>query len=291
MTLSLRLKNLTPRKMRKRVVKARHAMRLRSAETRALPDFLVIGTQRGGTSSLYKYLSGHPQIVPSLRKETEYFAGKYSLGENWYRAHFPTTRTLREDSISARQTFEATPDYLLHPLAARRASQLVPLARVVALLRDPIERAYSHHRHMTRRGLESLPFEAAIDVERERCADDWERLSRDEMYRPRNLLRYSYLQRGHYEEQLVRWLEEFGEDRTLVVMSERFFDDTRAVFGEILAFLELDHWRPSEMPNHSAVGDSPAALDGPLRSRLMDYFRPYNERLESLLGQATGWGY
>lgn len=292
MTIRSRLVSRAPRKLRRSIVRARHSVRSKTSERRALPAFLIIGTQRGGTSSLYRYLSEHPQITPSLRKETEYFAGKYALGLSWYKAHFPKLAALSDRmGRPQRMTFEATPDYLLHPYAARRASQLVPNAKIVGLLRDPVERAFSHHRHMLRRGFESLPFRAAIEVEEERCADDWERLSLDEMYRPRNLLRFSYVERGHYAEQLARWLDEYDRDKTLFVISERFFTDTEKVFAEIIAFLGLDDWKPDRFPNHSAVRNSSEALGQPMRAQLMDHYQPYNKRLETLIGRDPGWGY
>jgi hypothetical protein len=287
MRVSRRLVNAIPSSWRRRYVDLRHAVRSVNSASRSLPDFLVIGTQRGGTSSLYKYLSSHPLVDPSLRKETEYFAGRYALGLDWYRANFP--RSGRSTSPKKRMAFEATPDYMLHPLAAKRAHELVPEAKLIALLRDPVKRAQSHHRHMTRLGFEHLDFAEAVALEPERYADDLQRLEDDPLYRPTQLMRYSYLLRGHYAEHLERWIEEYGRDQLLVIQSERFYAETPVALEEIQEFLGLETHIPDDLPNYSVVTGPPDPIDAELEQKLVDYFRPHNARLEELLGVVTGW--
>lgn len=286
MKVSRRLVNAIPSKWRRRYVDLRHAVRSVNAGSRSLPDFLIIGTQRGGTSSLYKYLSSHPAVDPSLRKETEYFAGRYALGLDWYRANFPRSA---HSASTNRMTFEATPDYMLHPLAATRAHELLPEARLVALVRDPVQRAQSHHRHMTRLGFENLDFAEAVAREPERYEDDLRRLEDDPLYRPTQLMRYSYLLRGHYAQHLERWIDEFGRDRLLVIESERFYSETPAALAQIQEFVGLDTHIPDDLPNYSVVTGPADPLDPKLEAELVDYFRPHNTQLEELLGIDTGW--
>ncbi len=143
-------------------------VRARTDPDRELPDFLIIGAQRCGTSSFYKYLEDHPLIVPSLRKEVRYFERNYARGEGWYRAHFPSK--WHRKWISRRHgrepvSFEASPAYLLHPLAPPRAGQLLPETRIVAMLRNPVDRALSHYRHSVRHGWETPSFEEALEAE------------------------------------------------------------------------------------------------------------------------------
>lgn len=264
----------------------RHSFRALNSGSRSLPDFLIIGTQRGGTSSLYKYLSSHPSVIPSLRKETEYFAGRYALGLDWYRANFPR---IDRNSQATRLTFEATPDYMLHPLAASRAHELIPDAKLIALIREPVQRALSHHRHMTRLGFEQLDFEDAVDAEQERYSEDLERLESDPFHRPTQLMRYSYLLRGHYADHLEPWIDEYGRDRLLVVQSDRFYSNTAHALGEIQEFVGLPVSIPTDLSNYSVVTGPPEPLDPTLEERLVDYFRPHNEKLEKLLGIDTGW--
>jgi hypothetical protein len=265
-------------------VAGRSRVRQPTAPYRALPDFLVIGAQRAGTSSLYKYLGQHPSVVPSLRKEVGYFSRYYGRGVDWYRSHFP----LRAWSSSRRRdgglrSFEATPDYLLHPLAAARSSALLPDARFIVLLRDPVARAWSHHQHMVRLGFEDLSFADAIAAEDERIAADLEAIASDPGHDPKAFLRYSYVARGRYAEQLERWFAAYPRDRFLLVPSARLYRDTADVYDEIVAFLGLPQWRPASFPNHSArAGSTDEPVPEPLRDVLLERFAPDAAALRSM---------
>jgi len=287
MTLTRSLVRRLPRPARRRLVEARHLLRSMVRVERALPDLLIIGAQRCGTSSLYKYLGRHPQVVASTRKETEYFSGRYALGEHWYRAHFPSTRSITRGDVE-RITFEATPDYMLDPRAAERAASVVPDARIIALLRDPVARTYSHYRHMVRLGYESLSFEEALDAEHDRCREDWRRIAVDPSYRPKSLLRYSYVERGHYALQLDRWFEIYDEPSILLIRSEDFFASTRQVFARIQSFLGIDIWTPADMPNHSETGPDNLHIDPSVRDRLREHFASHSAEL-TRLGFKPDW--
>lgn len=253
---------------------------------------MVIGTQRGGTSSLYKYLGRHPGVAPTLRKETEYFTRSYGEGEGWYRAHFPLELRRSVSRIVARrplQTFEATPDYLVHPLAAQRAAVLLPEARIVAMLRNPIDRAFSHYKHMVRLEFEKRSFEQAVAREPDEITPLVEKMAADPSYDATNFLRYSYLTRGHYAEQLRRWLDHYPG--MLVVQSEEFYADTPKVFSQILAHLDLEQWQPTEFANYSYASTRPSdsGLPDHVRAQLADYFRPLNDELFQLIDRDFGW--
>lgn len=290
---------------RRRIALARLAVRRLAPIDRILPRALVIGTQRGGTSSLYSYLARHPDAAPSLRKEVGYFTVAYGAGVEWYRAHFPPAA---RDALRRRRNrppllaFESTPDYLLDPRAAARAAALLPEAKIAALLRDPVERAWSHWAHMRRLGFETLSFPDAVAAETERLGDHLDRLSSvDPLDReadeplPRVVARFSYLARGRYADQLERWLEHYPRERVLIVPSEEFYADTARVFAAIVAFLGLPLWRPAAFPNVSAVGretpgsSASATMDPELRARLAAEFAPHNARLVRLLGRDPGW--
>jgi len=270
---------------------------MRSARLRTLPDFLIIGTQRGGTSSLFIYLARHPCVLRSLRKETEYFSRRYALGPEWYRAHFPirSVAAWRRWRGGRPLTFEATPDYLFHPYAAERARDVVPEAKLIVLLRDPVERAVSHYRHMVRLGFETLPFREAIEVEARRTAADLEALRRDPLHQARDLLRFSYVARGRYAEQLERWMEVFPRDRFLIVRSEDLFRDPGAVYERVITFLGLPLWRPRVFPNVTVARAKTSSLPPfaevtpDARARLREAFAPHDERLYALIGRDFGW--
>jgi hypothetical protein len=261
----------------------RLAMRRSTSRLRPLPDFLIIGGQRCGTTSLYFYLRAHPEVRSALSKEIQFFSRHWSRGEGWYRAHFPMPAPMVRRRQAAPLTFEATPYYLFHPLAAERAAQVVPEAKLLVSLRDPVERAWSHYRHMVRLGLEPLSFEEAIDQEPERLAGEAERIRADPGYDPVNHRRYSYLARGRYAEQLQQWLRYFPPDRLIVLRSEALFDDPARCYRRIVSFLGLSAWLPSSFPIHTRQSPLPRGMPAGVRRRLEDQFASANQRLEGLL--------
>ena len=135
----------------------------RTAGRRALPNMLIVGGQRCGTTTLYKALSEHPSFLgPNLRKGVHYFDLNFDESVDWYRAHFPTKSAV--ESVQHRTgdpvvVGESSPYYMWHPLAPDRIARTLPGVRVVVLLRDPVERAYSAHAHELARGFETEPFE------------------------------------------------------------------------------------------------------------------------------------
>lgn len=295
MTASDRLKPLLPGPVRTTILRRRMAIRGGLRLPRMLPAFLVIGAQRSGTSSLYKYLSQHPDLSAPLRKEIGYFSRSYGMSLSWYRSHFPlaarpilTRRFLGHDLA----TFEATPDYLFHPLAAPRAHALLPEVKLVVLLRDPVARAASQYQHMVRLGFEQLTFEDALAAEDERIAADLERIHTHPDHHPRNLLRFSYVHRGLYADQLQTWQRHYPRHRFLVLPSERMYDDPAGTYAEILGFLGLRPWAPRSFPNYSATGLSPRPED-PLtpstRRHLAERFHRPNQDLFDLLGTTFAW--
>lgn len=288
-------KRWVPVRHQRAVAQARLQVRSYLDSARPLPDFLIIGAMRSGTSSMYKYLEQHPAVVSSLTKETDYFAGSYHRGERWYRAHFPS----RPEAAIRRcrcgrdpLAFEATPYYLFHPHAPGRAAACVPDARIVVLLRNPVERAYSHHQHEVRRGNDHLSFDEAIEREEERLTPELERLLADPSYDSSPLRCFSYLARGRYAEQLERWFEHYDPARVHLVRSEDLYREPARTYDRLLQFLELPAWTPAEFRNHSYIGSIRPPMSGvpeETRSRLQAYFAPQNRRLAELTGQDFGW--
>lgn len=279
---------------RRRVAMARIALRRPTQHLRLLPDFLILGAQRSGTSSLFKYLCRHSQIGRPLRKETEYFTVRHGRGLGWYRAHFPLAarRTLRRLLGSDLQTFEATPDYLFFPGAAERAAALLPEARLVVLLRDPVERAWSHYRHVVRLGREPLGFAEALAAEPERLAADRERLRADPGYRAASLRLHSYVDRGRYAEHLEPWLARYPRERLLVVRTEDLFADPPQTYAEILRFLGLRLEMPRVFRNYSYRGGTAVSrrpVPDAIAERLRAGFAPHNRRLAELLDREMDW--
>lgn len=258
--------------------------RLLTGPLRGLPDLVIIGAQKGGTTSLFNYLVQHPDVRAPLTKEIHFFDLHYARGVTWYRGRFPFRRQLRAGAL----TLDASPYYLPHPLAAERAAALLPEAKLVALLRNPVDRALSHYQHEVRGGREPLAFAEAIEREPERLAGEEERLRSDPAYYSYNHHRYSYLRRGIYVDQLRRWAQHFPRSRMLVLQSERLFSDPGAATDEVHRFLGL---RPHRLPRYETFYPGGYGRDMPpdLRERLAAFFEPHNRELYRWLGEEYDW--
>ncbi|WP_214415889.1 sulfotransferase domain-containing protein [Sphaerisporangium fuscum] len=260
---------------------------------RLLPSFLIIGAQRCGTTSLYRALAQHPLMLkPVLRKGVHYFDTSYGRGMSWYRAHFPlkvTAERLRRRYGARPLAFESSPYYLFHPLAASRIARDLPGVKLIVLVRDPVERAYSAHAHELARGFETEPsFERAVEMEVRRLAGEAERL-RDHPYAVSHAHRHhAYLARGRYAEQLARIEPLVDRERILVVDSGRFFTSPETVYDRVLEFLGLPRMGDPAFERHNA---RPRAIDmpDPVRRALSAHFAPWDDELEPWLGTRPSW--
>ena len=269
--------------------------RRRTSWLRVLPDFVIIGAMKAGTTSLYAYLYKHPLVHRARRKEVHYFDNNTARGMRWYRAHFPTRwEMLRADVAAWRRgqrrtiTGEASPYYLFHPHAASRCARALPAARVIAMLRDPAERAFSHFQHNARQGIETLSFEDALRAEPERTLDDMERMRSDPEFASVRVQHFTYAARGAYWWQLERWLEEYPRDRVLVIKSESFFADPACEYARTLGFLGLPGADGIPFSVHNDGGEY-EPMSAATRERLREGFREDNRRLGLLLGEPAWW--
>jgi hypothetical protein len=272
-----------------------------TAPLRPVPDFLVIGTKRGGTTSLYRYLEEHPAVlplVPSSRylplktniKGVRYFDTGYHHGAWWYRSHFPTAprRRLAERVLgTAPITGEASPYYLFHPCAAERAAQLVGHAKILVLLRNPVERTYSHYAEQRRNGIEPLSFVDAVAAEPARLGGERERMEADPRYASFAHQHQSYVAQSRYADSLARWLEHYPREQVCVLCSEDFYAAPERELARVHAFLGLPAHRPADLVPHNAAPRAPLPED--LRRRLGESFADDVQRLERLTGRSFPW--
>jgi hypothetical protein len=265
-----------------------------TAPSRMTPSFLICGGQRCGTTSLYRALAQHPAILKAvLHKGVHYFDTSYHRGMSWYRAHFPTRRTA--EKIEQRygvpaQTFESSPYYMYHPQAAARIAQDLPGTKLVVLVRDPVERAYSQHHHEVARGFErERDFGNALALEPARLHRQEERLSREPDYYSFAHQHHAYRARGEYARYLGGMAQHVGRDRIHVVESERFFTHPDEVYDEVLTFLGLptDLDRP-EFERHNARPRQ-SDMDPALRSELTAHYTSHDEALSTWLGRMPVW--
>jgi hypothetical protein len=264
--------------------------RYATASRRRTPDFLIVGAQKAGTTSLWNYLAAHPQVVPPIAKEIGFFTGHFDRGLDWYRMFFPYAADDGASESLAGRTLsgESTAHYLFHPHAPARIAQTLPHVKLIAILRNPIDRAYSHYQMKVRRRQEPLSFDEAIAAEPKRLEGEREKLLRDPQYKASELLRYSYLARGMYFEQVERCQRYFSPQQLLIVESSELFRDTAKVYQRVLKFLGLSPFEPSVFGNRFA-GKYSEKMSVATRSRLVDYFAPHNEKLYAHLGARFDW--
>lgn len=263
-----------------------------SRVTRVKPSFLVIGAMRCGTTSLYRYLCEHQRIVSASRKEVHLFDHNYLEGWSWYLAHFPSRFSRRPGKSSPLHwlTGEASPSYLLNPLSAHRAALHLPQAKIIVILRNPVDRAISHYHHGLRRGFEHADFETAIRLEQERIEGEKEKLVLGQLQRSEPLQHYSYCTRGHYMEHLRAWLACYRRDRIHVVLSEEFFADPVRELRRVTDFLGIEPIANEHSGQRRKFNSATYEGTGyAVRTQLISHFQPHNERLRQFLGRDLGW--
>lgn len=266
--------------------KARWIYRRATAHLRALPGFMIIGAMKCGTTFLYEQLSRHPDVAPALKKEVRYFDEHIGKGLGWYQAHFPLRAHHAHQHY--RITGEATPFYLLHPCAPERAAGVVPHTKLIVLLRNPIDRAFSQFQHQVRRNRERLSFEEAVAAETERLTGEVERMQADPSYVGYNYGWYSYLTGGIYVDQLQNWMKFFDRQQFLIIKSEEMFENPAVTFRQVTNFLEISDWQPKQFAA-AGIGRYSGNIEAATREPLRHFFEPHNLRLYRYLDTDFDW--
>lgn len=249
------------------------------------PGYLVVGTKRGGSTTLAAWIAQHPEVAPCLSaKGTHYFDVNWSKGDAWFRSAFP------KPEAGKRITGEASPYYMFHPQAAERIARTLPDVRLVACLRDPVARAWSHHAYEVAKGREDLGFEAAIDAEPERLAGEERRLREDATYHSPHWRYHAYLRRGHYADQLRELEHHLGDGRVLAIQFERLFADPEGELPKVWDFLGLSPFLPADVQPQNA-NHAYGSMPDHLVERLRTYYAPRNADLSSMEGVGVSWPY
>ena len=272
-----------------------------TARFRPDPDFLIIGAKRGGSTSFYYDLLGHPAVIPlfpnprflpkaEATKGIHYFDQNYFRGERWYRSHLPTTWVRARGSRRAGEPVvvgEASPYYLFHPVAAERAAATVPNAKIIAVLRDPVVRAHSHWKERRRSGGETLGFAAALAAEDERVGNAESQLVVDVHAYSYAHEQLTYARQSEYVVGLQRWYDHFPAAQILILASEDYYRDAKGELAKAQSFLGLRAVDLASGPVRNAADGE--QVDAALRSKLSDHFAPYNSRLTDLTGRSFPW--
>ncbi len=276
-----RVRKHLPHSLKLRIWRTRLFVRSLAGALRMSPSFIIIGAQKGGTTSLYNYLIQHPQILPALEKEVRFFDYKYGRGMSWYKAHFPLL--IHNWFAQARWgrnviVGESTPNYFFNPRSPQRIFETLPNAKLIVLLRDPIERAYSHYQMSVRGGRETLSFADALEAEEERIAAELKNMIEDENFVGRKWRYQSYRTRGIYVDQLDRWSKLFSRDQFLLIKSDDLFTNPAKTVERVIRFLGLIDWEFNLDKIYNPGGDYPE-IDPIIRQRLDRFYAPHNQRL------------
>ena len=257
---------------------------------RAMPNFILIGAQKSGTSSMFSYLRQHPQIIRPIFKEPYFFDRHYQRGLGWYGCNFPSRAKidrLNDRSGRPHLTFEATATYVFDENVPARIARDLQTRKFVLLLRNPVERAISAYWHARRMGIEARTLAEAMDSDMSR-------------YREESAGRYaagaaagsaprrpSYLRRGIYHEAVSRWQSVFSPADLLVLQSETMFAEPAAIMAQVFAFLGIP--QPAHIdyaPQNVGAYDE---RDASVRDMLREFYRPHNAHLNSISRTGFSW--
>ncbi len=264
--------------------------RMITSPFRILPDFIIIGAAKCGTTSLYDYLIQHPNIGTASKKEIIFFDLNYEKGTFWYRSHFPTIftkylyRLKNKDFI----TGEASPGYIFHPYAPQRIFKLIPKVKLIILLRNPVDRAYSHYNQQVKNGRQTLSFEDAINVEQQLVkTGEFKNILNKGNYDIYNFVSLSHLVSGIYVDQIKSWMDVFPRGQSLIIHTQDLEEDPDKILSQIFEFLNLSKYKIKnlERKNVGKYHD----MNIKTRNFLIEYFKPYNKKLYEFLGKNFDW--
>ena len=258
-----------------------------SSPFRVLPECFVIGVVRSGTTSLYHYLSQHPCITSSTYDELGYFDDNYHLGINWYKSLFPTKFT--KNKIIKKHgkflTYDVTPFYIYNPLVARRILESFPKAKIISNLRNPIDRAYSNYIIMLQGGDTTKTFEEMVQIAMDEIDKNKSKLN-DEAYIVDTFYE-NILARGFYADQLEIWFEKFQKKQLLMIPSEDLAQKTDQVLTKVFEFLDLPYFKIKDFTKQNKREYPP--MKDETRKLLIEFYKPHNEKLYSLINQHFDW--
>lgn len=257
---------------------------------RLSPQIFIVGAQKAGTTSLFRDLASHPQIIAPVAKEVHQFDRHHMRPAENYLAHFPSLRDAedRRRQVGAPvMTMDCTPYYLMHPDAAARISAFCPEAKIIVMLRDPCARAWSHYWHEVARGFETLEPEAAFAAEPERIVEPHDRVgpSRQARFAHQH---YSYCARSEYDVQISRWQALFRHDQLLYIATERYQADPTAERDRIAAFLAIEPFARTQDQRKLNEGRYPAPAPA-LAAWLNQRLHRSRERTRAMLGPDFAW--
>ena len=254
---------------------------------RVLPDFLVIGAKRCGTTSLFYHLPEHPCISKSPHDNMGFFNDNFHLGVNWYKSFFPTifTRNKIKSEFGNFLAFDVTTTYMEEESTANNVYQIKPNMKIIVILRNPVDRAYSQYHLSLREKAEKRSFEDAMEENMNEL--NKESHERYEIKPKFSVEENNYLKKGLYAQQLRHWLNIFPMESMLILSTEEFESKQQVIYNKIFEFLNISQF---EVKNTEKMekGSYPQ-MKSETRSLLLDYFRSHNNELFKLINKKFDW--
>lgn len=269
-------------KIRKSVV---CGSRLATAKYRRLPDFMIIGAMKCGTSSLYSYITQHPKIIGARKKEVHYFDWNYEKGTDWYKSNFP----LQGKNNATKLTGEGTPMYMFCPVIAKRIHEQCPDIKLIVLLKNPVDRAISHYYHSLRSGREDKSIMDALLAEEDRTRESIERMSQGDCKWDKNLIWHTYKSRGLYLDQIEDYWQYFDPDQILILSTEQLTVTFDKEMAKVFSFLGVDAEFIVPDLRQKNVGQKKQEIKDDVTCYLKNYFLEPNKRLFEAIGKDLGW--
>lgn len=252
-----------------------------TASSRTLPDFIIVGTVRSGSTSLYYNICQHPSVLPAAYDEIGFFDSNYHLGMNWYRSMFPTKKQMKlvRDKTGFAITGEDTPFYFWKDEAAKRIYEMNQNMKIIVICRNPVDRAYSNYNLSIRGETEKLTFEEAIDKEIDFLDKHSFRESVDQ--------RRSYLAKGLYEKQIRIWFELFPREQIHIISTEEMQKEPEKTLQKIFEFLKIHEYVIKNPQKQKAAKYS--EMNVQTRKKLLDFYEQPNEKFFKIIQKRFCW--
>ena len=252
-----------------------------TASSRVLPNFIIAGTVRSGTTSLYNYICNHPSVLPAAYDEIGFFDSNFQLGTMLYRSMFPTKKQMQliQEKTNFCLTGEDTPFYFWNKDAIKRISKLIPNCKIIMIFRNPVDRAYSNYQLGKRENKENLSFEKTIEIEKEIINNGLEKLNFSE---PR-----TYLIKSLYSLQLKNWLTSFSKNQLYFLSTEQLSSKPNETMSGIFNFLELPQYTLLKFKKQKQA--IYPEMNNSTRKDLLEFFKSHNKELFSLIGKDFLW--
>tara|TARA_B110000014_G_C20119440_1_gene592533 strand:+ start:2255 stop:3097 length:843 start_codon:yes stop_codon:yes gene_type:complete len=252
-----------------------------TASSRVLPDFIITGTVRSGSTSLYYNICEHPSVLEAAYDEIGYFDSNYHLGENWYRSMFPKLKTMNKikNNTGYAITGEDTPFYFWKKEVVDRIYDILPDIKLIGIFRNPVDRAYSNYNLGVRMNTEQLGFGEAIDEEI--C------FMEDHSFRDTIDRKRSYISKGIYAEQIKLWLDVFPKEQIHIISTEEMQKQPQDTLGKIFRFLDIPEYA-IKYPQKQKIAKY-EEMEPSIRKRLLEFYKPHNEKFFQVIKQQFEW--